>query len=116
MKVSWSHLGGHTVAFQRSNTLSFSSEEFLDPIYQSNSDDRRAGLKGELQPKLNQARKIDGIRHDAESSATKCSVWWPELRMVEEVEELRSKLDIYAFVDAGLLENCKIKVVDALLP
>ncbi len=39
----------------------------------------------------------------------------PNCRMVEEVEELGTELNVAPFTDGGLLEYCPIEVVDALL-
>ena len=75
-----------------------------------------AHSESKLQPKLNQARKVDGVRHEPESSAAKSPVWRPELGMIEEVEEFRPELDVHPLTDTCLFENRKIKVVNALLP
>jgi hypothetical protein len=36
--------------------------------------------------------------------------------MIEEIEEFRAEFNVRSLCDVGLLENCKIEVVDTLLP
>jgi hypothetical protein len=75
-------------------------------------------LKGKLQAELNQAWEIDGIGYHAKVliviRATG-SIRRSELRMVEEVEELRPEFNVHSLGDRSLLKHCEVKVDDSLL-
>ena len=70
----------------------------------------------EFQAKLHEAWQVDRVCDLSESRTGHGSVGWPELRMVKEIEELRSELDIHVFVQSSSLEHGKVEVDHALLP
>ncbi len=72
--------------------------------------------KSELQAELNQTRKIDGVGNESECCTAERSIRRPELRMVEEIEELRPEFNIRALCDASFLEDSEVEVIDTLLP
>src|SRR5437879_6470499 len=69
----------------------------------------------ELQTKLHETWQVDRVCDLSERRTGHGSVGWPELRMVKEIEELRSELDIHVFVQSRSLEHGKVEVDHALL-
>lgn len=70
----------------------------------------------QLQSELDQAGKVNRVGHLAEGGTGEGSVRRPELRVVEEIEQLRPELDPHSFVDGGPLEHGEVEVDYTLLP
>src|ERR1700722_944603 len=73
-------------------------------------------LEIKFQPKLHESGIIDRVCDLSKSRTGHSSIRWPELRVVEEIEELGAELDIHSFSDCSFLKHSEVEVDHALLP
>ena len=72
-------------------------------------------LEVQLETELDESWKVDLVRDHAKIGAAESPVGRPKLRVIEEVKELRPKLEVDVLGDRRSLEHGEVKVHNTLL-
>ena len=75
-------------------------------------------LERKLQSELNEPRITECSGHNPEVGRHLSGIRCGKLRVVEQVKELRTELQVHAFArpEVRSFKDCKVKVIHALLP